>query len=83
MTDFYDINTRNRQERMERFWICWVEGTDGGIHYRHYSLETAEKEAERLVRLPYNQGKTVYLFECIGKCKVEQTPVKWEIPECV
>ncbi len=80
MTDFYDINTRNRQERMEKFWICWVEYTGGGRHYRHFNLANAEMEAERLARLPDAQGRTVYVFECVGKCRVEQTPVKWEVP---
>ena len=65
---------------MERFWECYVEGTDGGRHYKWYTLEGAQSEAERLARLPDVQGRTVYLFECIGKCRVEQNPVKWEIP---
>lgn len=80
MTDFYDLNTRNRQERMEKFWICWVEYTDGGRHYRHFNLDNATMEAERLARLPNVQGRAVYVFECVGKCRVEQTPVKWEVP---
>ncbi len=66
-------------KRMSKFWIIFVEHTDGGRHYRHSTLESAQVEAERLARLPDVQGKTVYLFECIGKCKVEQTPVKWEV----
>jgi len=57
---------------MERWWECYVEGTDGGRHYRHWTLEGAQKEAERLARLT---EKTVYLFECIGRCYV-----KWEVP---
>lgn len=80
MVDFYGINTRNRQERMKRFWICWAEYTDGGTHYRHYNLENAQMEAERLAKLPGVQGRTVYVFECVGKCRVEQAPVKWEVP---
>ena len=80
MTTLYEINTRNRgkskEERMETFWICWVEYTDGGSHYKHWTLQSAQTEAERLARL----GKTVYLFECIGKCKSERSPVKWEVP---
>lgn len=76
MTDFYDINTRNRTDS---FWICWVEGTDGGRHYPHPSLESAEIEAERLARLPNVQGRKVYLFKCIGICKVVPAPVTWDI----
>jgi len=63
--------------QMERWWECYVEGTDGGRHYRHWNLVTAQKEAERLARLT---KMTVYLFECVGQCRTEETPVKWEIP---
>ncbi len=65
---------------MERFWILWVEGTDGGERYRHHSLEEASIEAERLARLPDVYGETVYLFECVGKCQVEPLPVTWDSP---
>lgn len=62
----------------ERFWICWVEGTDWSRHYRHWTLDNAQAEAEELARIT---GKEVYVFECQGKwCKTEQQPVKWEIP---
>jgi len=77
MLDFTDWY---RGGRMAKFWIIFVEHTDGGRHYRHATLAAAQTEAERLARLPENQGKDVYIFECVGKCKVEQTPVKWEIP---
>lgn len=63
---------------MRRFWLCYVEGTDGGQHYRHYTLPDAQKEAERLAMK--EQGKAVYAFQCIGKCRVEETPIKWEVP---
>ncbi len=69
------------RDRMEKFWECYVEGTDGGRHYKWYSIEDARKEGERLAKLSNVQGKIVYLFECVGKCKVEQTPIKWEVPE--
>ena len=68
-----------RRKRMKRFWECYVEGTNGGRHYKHFELPLAEKEAERLATLPNNQGKTVYLFECIGKCRIEPFRVKWEV----
>ncbi len=72
--------------RLDKFWICYVAGTDGGCHYRHTSLASAQREAERLVRLSTVWGETdgvqkdVYLLECVGICKVEPSPVKWEIP---
>ncbi len=65
---------------MERIWECYIEGTDGGEHYQHHTLESAQLEAERLAQLPYNKGKTVYLFECLGKCRVAPYPVRWEVP---
>lgn len=82
MTDFYDINTRNERNEeggMELFWICYVEGTDGGEHYRHRTLIGAQREAERLARLPNVRGRTVYLLACMGKCRVEVQPVKWDV----
>lgn len=75
MTDLHDINTRNK--RMKPFWICYVEGTNGGEHYRHPTLRGAQIEAERLARLT---GEVVYLLECVGKCKAGEAPVKWETP---
>lgn len=78
----YDITSyleKQEENKMEKFWICWVEGTDGGRHYRHWSLQRAQTEAERLARLPNIAGREVYIFECRGKCKVEQSPVKWEV----
>ena len=68
------------------FWMCWVAGRDVcptpfDASYAHYDLEEAQIEAERLARLPANKGKTVYLLECIGKCKVDPIPVVWEWPE--
>lgn len=65
---------------MQRYWLCWVENTGGGQHYRHYSLGEAQAEAERLARLPNVNGKTVSLFECIGRCQIEEMPIKWEVP---
>ncbi len=65
---------------MERHWICYVEGTDGGMRYRHWTLQSAQTEAERLARLT---GKYVYIYEWKGTCRVEQQPVRWDIPRGV
>ena len=70
--DWYHPKTR-----LERWWECYVEGTDGGKHFRWRTLLGAQKEAERLARLT---GKTVYLFECVGKCRAGEAPIKWEVP---
>ena len=63
---------------MDKFYVLYVENTGGGQHHKHYSLEEAQIEAERLIRK--EQGEIVYLFECVGKCKVEPASIKWEIP---
>ncbi len=65
---------------MEKFWICYVEGTNGGKHYRHGSLENAMTEAERLARLPWMTGKNVFVLECIGCCHRVIPPVIWLFP---
>lgn len=77
MTTLFELNTRNREDRIESFWICYIEGTDGGRHYRHWSLVNAQTEAERLAKYT---GKKVYLFRCVGICQMEQSPVKWKVP---
>ncbi len=78
--DRWFLANRNQKGKMRKFWECYVEGTDGGRHYKWYSLELAQNEAERLARLPDVQGKTVYLFEYVGKCKVGLAPIRWEVP---
>ena len=80
MRGIMGFNDWYKEKIMEKFWIIFVEHTDGGRHYRHPTLALAQNESERLARLPDNQGKSVYIFECVGKCKVEQAPVKWDIP---
>jgi hypothetical protein len=74
MTTLYELNTKNRIPRMKTWWECYVEGTDGGRHYHHLTLRSAKKEAERLAQLT---EETVYIFECVGKCK---SSIEWEIP---
>jgi hypothetical protein len=65
---------------MERYWICNVEGTFGYAPFKHWTLEAAMDEAERLARLPNNIGKKVLLFGFAGECKVNEMPVTWEVP---
>lgn len=75
-----DEPIKQEMGRIEKHWECYVEGSDGGRHYHHRTLTGARTEAERLASLSSNQGKTVYLFECIGKCRVEPSPVSWYVP---
>ena len=64
---------------MIKFWTCWVEGTTGGYGYRHESLESARKEAERLAALSNNDGKPVFVLEFVGAAVINR--VRWETPE--
>jgi hypothetical protein len=78
MPDLHDLMHKYPKEpRIAKYWECYVEGTDGGRHYHHWTLAGAKVEAERLARLT---GKMVYVFECVGKCRTEPTPVNWEFP---
>jgi hypothetical protein len=61
---------------MERFWICWVEGSTVNTFCQHNSFEKAQKESERLARLTQNDGKRVFVFEYLGSSVVNT--VKWE-----
>lgn len=63
----------------EKFWNCWVEGTDGGFHYRHSSLEVAKQEAERLARMPSINHRKVYVLELVAYCEVPEIPVDWHL----
>jgi len=67
-------NTMIVGPKMLCWWECYVQGTDGGRHYRHWTLRSARIEAERLA---WRTGEPVYVYECVGKCTPEIT---WEIP---
>ena len=59
---------------MKKFWVCFVEGTDGGYGTQHQSLSVAEAEAERLAtKCP---GKRVFVFEARGCVSVNRPA--WE-----
>ena len=49
---------------MKRFWVLRVQGRQVG-NYIHYNLADAEREAERLARLPENRGHWVALLEAV------------------
>ena len=62
---------------MNKFWICFVEGTTTGKGKAHLSNQEAAKEAERLALLPENIGKKVYVLEATACCFTEK-PLHWE-----
>ena len=61
-----------------KFYMCYVEDSRG-CSYIHPSLEDARTEAERLTKMPGNEGKRVYIMESIQFCQVEYPPVNWHI----
>lgn len=58
----------------EKFYTCYVEGTDGGKGYKHAKPEEAKHEATRLAK---ETGKKVYVMRAISYCEVTDNPVKW------
>lgn len=60
-----------------KFWMVYVEGTSH-CSVKHFNEAEAMEEAERLLRLPNNAGKKVYLLEVIGFVHFEMMPIKWE-----
>ena len=53
---------------MERkFWICWEEYSLDRS-FRYFDLVDAKKEAERLLRLPDNIDKKVFILESVLYC---------------
>jgi hypothetical protein len=64
---------------MDKFFVCLVEGSNGGYGKQHPNFEEAEEESKRLARLPANEGKKVFILECLGATVVNNTdwiPVK-------
>ena len=66
---------------MDKHYICYVEGTDGGRRFKHPTLQQAGAEAKRLARLPDVNGKRVSIYEWRGACRVLHQPTEWEVPD--
>ena len=62
---------------MNTFWMVFVEGKQGYKMVHLYKVDAID-ECERLLRLPDNLGRKVYLMESVQVCSIEQQPVKWE-----
>lgn len=52
--------------KLNNFWMVWNE-SHGMPTYKHNSLETAKREAERLAGL--NPGDTFKILQFIAECK--------------
>lgn len=53
---------------MNKFWMIYVEGK-GAPTYKHPTENEARKEAERLAKLPDNQGRGVFVLESVANCR--------------
>lgn len=62
---------QRRPPAIERFWMCYVEGSKGPS-LRHYSYQVAMVEAERLARAT---GRGVYLL-CATHYVAYQPPIQ-------
>jgi len=63
---------------MNKFWCCFVEEIEtGGFSYKHATEEDARIEAERLAKLPCNEGRNVYVLQAIAFCQTEYPPVRF------
>jgi len=60
---------------MKAFWIVAKEGCTFQSTKRHESLKDAKIEAERLSMV---EGRTFFVFKCLGSIKPAKIPVEWE-----
>ena len=58
---------------MNKFWLVWAE-YGGQPTFKHNSLESAMKEAERLALA--NSGKIFHVMEVVASCK--RNDVLWK-----
>ncbi|MFW9991945.1 MAG: hypothetical protein ACFFD4_07775 [Candidatus Odinarchaeota archaeon] len=59
----------------QKFWMVWLANSPNTKH-RHPTQQLAEKEADRIARLPENLGKKVYVLEAIDYRFVPQAPLE-------
>lgn len=64
---------------MNTFWMIYVEGRTGSTYKQQSSL-AAKTEAERLARLPDNQGRNVYVLRAENVCSIlpPEPPLQWK-----
>lgn len=61
----------------ETFYMCYVQGKRSPV-FIHATRESAEREAERLARLPDNAGYKVWVLKSLEYCEV--ATVNWHMP---
>jgi len=60
----------------EQFWMVWIEGKSGPTK-KHFTVDDARVEAERLLNLPENRWHIAYLLEGMSFGAIESPPVIW------
>lgn len=68
--------TMGRREGPVKFWMVLVDDTRG-CTYKHGTLGSARKEAERLLRLPEHSGRGVSILEAVEYGYIHYPPVEW------
>lgn len=58
----------------QKFWMVWSEDSPT-TKYRHPTKPIAQKEANRIAKLPENIGRKVYVLEAIDYRFVEASPL--------
>ena len=58
---------------MEKFWMVYLENGNNPT-FRHNSVESAVKEAERLTR---QTGRRAFVLESKRAVELSEPPVKW------
>jgi len=59
-----------------KFWMVWIEGKSGPTK-KHFTLDDARVEAERLLRLPENRWRLAYILQADSFGAIETPPVIW------
>ena len=61
---------------MYKFWMVWIEGKSTPTK-KHFEMNEARLEAERLLRLPENRFRVAYILEAMDFGAIESPPVIW------
>jgi len=59
-----------------KFWMVFIEGRNTPTK-RHFTVDDAHVEAERLLKLSENRFHVAYILECMSFGAIESPPVIW------
>jgi len=69
-------NEKIAQRVFYKFWMIFIEGRHTPTK-KHFTVDDAVAEAERLLRLPGNKFHVAYILECMSFGAIENPPVIW------